>query len=147
MVAVVTHAFCVVLAVTVSAVVYFFTKLLLNYIFFLLFLTSGTEASSCLDGLSTCSKFYSFFDRSWMLRCMYWLISCCCTVNISTWLSLLPPYFWSPRATRSDSDSSAFGGSLRMCSGLISFGVDISMVEGGKSVEGTLLLRLKLSTG
>ena len=146
MVTVIAHPFCIVFTISMSAVVYFFTKLALNYIFFLLFFTSGPEGSSALEVLSTCSKFYSFLDRSWMFKCIYWLISCCWTVNISTWLSLLPPYFWSPDETRSDSEISACGGSLMICSGLISLGVDNSMLEEEEPVAGTLLLRLKLST-
>lgn len=85
-IAVVAHSFCIVLTILMATVVHFLAKCIKIYIFFLWDFTSvwGT-ASYCLDSPPICSMFYSFFERSWMLRCMYWFISCCCFVKSSTW--------------------------------------------------------------
>ena len=87
MIAIVAHPFCIVLLILMAAFVYFFAKLLeINYFrlgtFFELFSSSFSSLSALTSGCleehrsSFFSKFYSFFSRNLMFRCMYWLISC-----------------------------------------------------------------------
>ena len=81
------------------------------------------------------------------MRCMYWLISCCCFVNISTLASLADSS--PPSAASFPSESGSAAGreeSLTICSGLRALGVEISRVEVPRPKPLVRFCRLKLKT-
>lgn len=148
-VAVAAHTLGVMFSIIVAAVIDFLSELLWDYIFFFEDLASfWWSDSSCFGSLSLCSRFSSFFERSWMLRCMYWLISCCCFVKSSTLVYL----FRSSGRSFSICSASAWclstetGGSFMICSGLKTLDVVSSTGAGPNPKPVVRFCKLKLST-